>query len=141
MDMKVNTDLIKQLRQTRAWSQDELATAAGLSLRTVQRIESEGLASLESKKAIAGAFGVEAASLDDNRELHARLSSMCESQKRHGMTGAMVGGLAAYAAITYSFFWGDMPAFEAGTCYGVIAAVTGTCCMLIGIACKRMKRV
>lgn len=42
MDVKVDTALIKQLRQNRALSQEELAVASGLSLRTVQRIEAEG---------------------------------------------------------------------------------------------------
>lgn len=54
--MKVNTAQVSALRKRRSWSQDELATAAGLSLRTVQRIESEGTASLQSMKALAAAL-------------------------------------------------------------------------------------
>jgi transcriptional regulator with XRE-family HTH domain len=45
-----------RLRKQRSWSQDELATAAGLNLRTVQRIETQGTASLQSLKAIASAL-------------------------------------------------------------------------------------
>jgi len=62
-EMKVNTKLIKALREERAWSQEHLATVAGLSARTVQRLEADGNASLESKMAIAAAFGVEPARL------------------------------------------------------------------------------
>jgi transcriptional regulator with XRE-family HTH domain len=51
------------LREERAWSQEHLASVAGLSARTVQRLEAEGNASLESKMAIAAAFGVEPARL------------------------------------------------------------------------------
>jgi transcriptional regulator with XRE-family HTH domain len=54
--MKINSDSIVDRRKQRSWSQDELATAAGLNLRTVQRIENEGTASLESMKAIASAL-------------------------------------------------------------------------------------
>jgi transcriptional regulator with XRE-family HTH domain len=54
--MKVNTTQVSTLRKRRSWSQDELATAAGLNLRTVQRIESEGTASLQSMKALAAAL-------------------------------------------------------------------------------------
>jgi transcriptional regulator with XRE-family HTH domain len=54
--MKVNTTLVVELRKERSWSQDELATAAGLNLRTIQRIENEGTASLQSIKAIASAL-------------------------------------------------------------------------------------
>jgi transcriptional regulator with XRE-family HTH domain len=68
MEMKVNTKLIKTLREERAWSQEHLATVAGLSARTVQRLEAEGNASLESRMAIATAFGVEPARLMCERE-------------------------------------------------------------------------
>jgi transcriptional regulator with XRE-family HTH domain len=57
--MKVNTTRVADLRKQRSWSQDELATAAGLNLRTVQRIENEGTASLQSLKAIASALQVD----------------------------------------------------------------------------------
>ncbi|MBR9883422.1 MAG: helix-turn-helix transcriptional regulator [Oceanospirillales bacterium] len=62
--MKIDLELVKKLRADKAWSQEELAVAADLSLRTVQRIEKEGRASLESKKAIASAFGIKASNLD-----------------------------------------------------------------------------
>ena len=63
LEMKVNTKLIRALREERAWSQEHLATVAGLSARTVQRLEADGNASLESKMAIAAAFDVEPARL------------------------------------------------------------------------------
>jgi len=47
------------LRNRRSWSQAELAIAAGLNLRTIPRIEAEGVASLQSRKALASAFDVE----------------------------------------------------------------------------------
>src|SRR5215831_5239395 len=63
-DMKVNRSLILSLRKQRSWSQDELAVAAGLNLRTVQRIERSGSASLQSKKSLAAAFGIEVSDLE-----------------------------------------------------------------------------
>jgi transcriptional regulator with XRE-family HTH domain len=54
--MKVKTETVQDLRKEHSWSQDELATAAGLNLRTIQRIENEGSASLQSLKAIASAL-------------------------------------------------------------------------------------
>lgn len=56
--MKINADLVLRLRTKKSWSQDELAIASGLNLRTIQRIETEGSASLQSKKALASALGV-----------------------------------------------------------------------------------
>jgi transcriptional regulator with XRE-family HTH domain len=67
-DMKVNRSLILSLRKQRSWSQDELAVAAGLNLRTVQRIERSGSASLQSKKALAAAFGIEVSDLESPEE-------------------------------------------------------------------------
>lgn len=63
MEMKVNPQKIKQLREAHGWSQEHLAEVAGLSGRTVQRIEAEGNASPESRMAVAAALGVEAAAL------------------------------------------------------------------------------
>lgn len=62
MEMKINKELIKTQRTKRAWSQGQLADASGLSLRTIQRIEKDGVASLESAKSLAAVFemGVDA---------------------------------------------------------------------------------
>jgi transcriptional regulator with XRE-family HTH domain len=56
--MKINAELVIALRTKRAWSQDELSIASGLNLRTIQRIENEASASLQSKKALASVFGI-----------------------------------------------------------------------------------
>ncbi|MEM7361245.1 MAG: helix-turn-helix transcriptional regulator [Pseudomonadota bacterium] len=56
--MRVNAELIRKNRQNRSWSQEELAIATGLNLRTIQRIENTGSASLQSRKALAAVFGV-----------------------------------------------------------------------------------
>jgi transcriptional regulator with XRE-family HTH domain len=60
--MQVNSDRIIELRRNSAWSQDELATAAGLNLRTVQRAEKGRTASMQTLKALAAALE---ADLDD----------------------------------------------------------------------------
>ena len=60
--MAVSREKIRALREAKAWSQAHLAEAAGLSLRTVQRVEAEGSASAETRMAIAGALAV---SVDD----------------------------------------------------------------------------
>jgi DNA-binding XRE family transcriptional regulator len=57
--MKINAALVIALRAKRAWSQDELSVASGLNLRTIQRIENEASASLQSKKALASVFGID----------------------------------------------------------------------------------
>jgi transcriptional regulator with XRE-family HTH domain len=62
--MKLDAEKLKRLRESRGWSQEHLAGAAGLSVRTVQRAESEGSASRESKMCLAAALGVPHADLE-----------------------------------------------------------------------------
>lgn len=50
---------IKKLRQERQWSQEQLAEMTGLSVRTIQRIENDHKAGLESIKALSAVFEVE----------------------------------------------------------------------------------
>ncbi|MFL6676982.1 MAG: helix-turn-helix domain-containing protein [Burkholderiaceae bacterium] len=62
--MAISGKTIKALREARAWSQAHLAEAAGLSLRTVQRMEAEGTASAETRLAVAAALDVPVESLN-----------------------------------------------------------------------------
>ncbi|CAI1566542.1 anaerobic benzoate catabolism transcriptional regulator [Serratia quinivorans] len=55
----MQTYRIRQLRLDKGWSQEQLATIAGLSTRTVQRIENGEQASLETLTAIASAMGLQ----------------------------------------------------------------------------------
>ncbi len=61
--MQLNLHLIKQLRNERGWTQQQLADICAVSLRTVQRVEMQGVASLETCKALAAAFVIERAQL------------------------------------------------------------------------------
>jgi transcriptional regulator with XRE-family HTH domain len=64
-EMRVDPLKLRQLREERSWSQERLADAAGLSLRTVQRVEREGNASAETRLSLAGAFGVDVGTLSE----------------------------------------------------------------------------
>ena len=63
--MRVNAELIVRLRKERSWSQEELAIASGLNLRTIQRVEHHASASLQSKKALAAALDIDTRDLDE----------------------------------------------------------------------------
>ncbi|MBT8071463.1 MAG: helix-turn-helix domain-containing protein [Gammaproteobacteria bacterium] len=62
--MKINAELIIKQRKEKHWTQEELAIATGLNVRTIQRVESEASASLESKKALASALDINIQDLD-----------------------------------------------------------------------------
>ena len=63
MEEMINSDLVKALRLKKSWSQEKLATASGLSLRTVQRAENSGTSSLETKLALSAALNIPAEKL------------------------------------------------------------------------------
>jgi transcriptional regulator with XRE-family HTH domain len=63
MDMQIDPNRIRTERERRAWSQEHLAEVAGLSLRTIQRVETTGSASYETVKSIAAVLGLDVAEL------------------------------------------------------------------------------
>lgn len=56
MEMKIHAERILKERKAKAWSQQHLADASGLSLRTIQRVENNATGSLETIKALASCF-------------------------------------------------------------------------------------
>lgn len=74
MEMQVNIELIKRERAKRAWSKTQLADVSGLSLRTIQRIEKTGAASLESVMSIASVLELDVSDLQ--KKQHFTLKSL-----------------------------------------------------------------
>lgn len=66
-EMKIDARMVRKLRELRGWSQEQLAEAAGLGVRTVQRLESEGRASAETRTCLAAAFSVPQSVLNGER--------------------------------------------------------------------------
>lgn len=58
---------IKKMRLDNHWSQDQLAEMSGLSIRTIQRIESGENAGLESLKSLAAVFETDI--VDSNKKI------------------------------------------------------------------------
>lgn len=56
VDMKIDAGKIRAAREARGWSQDHLAQVAGLGVRTVQRVESDGSASKETLLCLSAAL-------------------------------------------------------------------------------------
>jgi transcriptional regulator with XRE-family HTH domain len=56
--MFLNKNSLKNLRLKNAWSQQHLADLCGLNIRTIQRVERDGIASFETTMALANAFNV-----------------------------------------------------------------------------------
>ncbi len=64
-EMKISPNTIRRLRLDRGWPQDQLATASGISLRTIQRVEAEGIASINTVVSLAATFNVNVKDLQE----------------------------------------------------------------------------
>lgn len=67
---------VKHRRETNHWSQEQLADMAGLSVRTIQRIEKGQNAGLESWKALSAVFEVSIAELQGEITMHSSTSEL-----------------------------------------------------------------
>ena len=61
--MKINIDKVKTIRLNKNLSQEQLSELSGLSLRTIQRIESGKSVSIETLKVLSIALGVDSSEL------------------------------------------------------------------------------
>ena len=136
MEEMINSDLVKALRLKKSWSQEKLATASGLSLRTVQRAENSGTSSLETKLALSAALNIPAEKL---MPISSNSSKTPQNQNTviYGYIGAGIGLVCSYSAITYSVIHNILPLGEAGLWYGIIGAFTGITCGAIGFLKQR----
>ena len=107
--MQISPEKIRYFRKENGWSQEVLAKASGLSLRTIQRAEKEGNASGESQLAIAAALN------KSTKEL-ALVSSQIEVQwKRRNIMQGIIALLVVFAAITMLVvLGGDIGMFSDG---------------------------
>lgn len=62
----LSKDRIQLFRKNNGWSQEVLAKAAGVSVRTIQRVEKEGKCSLETHLALSSVFNLAPNELLDN---------------------------------------------------------------------------
>ena len=122
--MKIDAELVKRMREERSWSQEHLATVAGVSLRTIQRLESEGSASLETRMALAGTFGIPAAHLLLKQHGRAPVSLWHKLGVGCGILGAVTGLLFAWSGALVS------PSSDHE--FGVMGALTGLTCAFVG---------
>ena len=61
--MLVDSKKMKQLRQSKNWTQQHLADVCDLSMRTIQRVEKDGVASNETISSYAAVFETQASEI------------------------------------------------------------------------------
>nr|WP_315221393.1 helix-turn-helix transcriptional regulator [uncultured Duganella sp.] len=107
-DMKLSAKTIKRLRAERAWSQEQLAEIADVSLRTIQRVEADGSASRETRMALAAAFDIDVRDLAEPdgatpEPPSAAPSAIHPTPKQYRVVG-MIALLAALLSAGVSYF-------------------------------------
>lgn len=73
---------IQKMRLQRGWSQQQLADAAGLSARTIQRIEGGASASTETLKSIAAVFEVDFSTLEPEPAMSSTATTTIDPRQR-----------------------------------------------------------
>lgn len=73
--------LIQKLRLKHGWSQQQLADASGLSVRTIQRIETGQPASIETLKSLAAVFEVDFSTLKPEQDMTSTENALSEKQE------------------------------------------------------------
>ena len=138
MDIMIDKNRVRILRNQWAWSQDHLASLSGLSLRTIQRIENDGTCSLESKKALAAVFNIKPSDMDVQV---AAIDYLAVSRRGRmfGFAGAIAGLICAYIGLTFSLMSGQITSADAGVYYGVVGALCGISCAIIGLLSNKRK--
>ena len=119
MDMKAKSSLIRKYRTKRMWSQEQLATVCGLGLRTIQRIESRGSVSLETIKALAAVFEVDADTLvwkDGDYQVY--------KHKQWSFVIFAIAPLIASLLLAFDDAYDIMPATVMGILFGLLTIIT-----------------
>ncbi len=126
---------IRELRKQKYWSQDQLAQMSGLSIRTIQRIERDQKAGLESLKALSAVFDIEISELQREAvDAAGIITAEQDDQKRkEAYTEGVIGiyklsGLAIFSLIsTFVFVVDDT------TGWGFIGLMAASWAVIIGV--------
>jgi len=73
--------IVRKLRLQRGWTQEDLARFAGLSVRSVQRVERGQQSSLETLKALAAVFETDVATIGNGGQEMSDTTVMPEDEK------------------------------------------------------------
>ena len=130
--MKIDVVQVKRLREEKSWSQEHLASAAGLSTRTVQRVEAEGVGSNETRLALAAALAVPVAKLAPAVDTGLLVSPGHRRGRRWGLVGVGIGAVGAFLGIASGLLGGNLSGSEAGVAAALVCAGLGVSAALIG---------
>jgi transcriptional regulator with XRE-family HTH domain len=120
-EMKISSAVVRRLRTEHGWSQDRLAQASGLSLRTIQRVEADGTASMETTVSLAATFGVQLTGL---LEEAGKEKAIPDTRSQHG---SLLAGMVVFtcALIGESGRLPDLPTSEGLVVINALLGIVG----------------
>jgi transcriptional regulator with XRE-family HTH domain len=106
LSTSLSPERVKHFRKDNGWSQELLAKAAGLSLRTIQRAEKDGNSSAETQLSLAAAFNI------SPKELFPVSSTLDVNWKRKSIMQSFLALLVVAGAIAMlAILAGDITVF------------------------------
>ena len=127
-EVRVDHRALRAFRTRRQWTQEELAAAAVLSDRTVQRAEAGKSVSIETLRGLAAALDVPSARL------------LVAAPIAPGLLWGGVCGATGMASAIYGILAGNASGAEAGVAFGLVGAVGGAAFAWLGIAINAWRR-
>ncbi|WP_448549486.1 helix-turn-helix transcriptional regulator [Thalassotalea fusca] len=119
--MKISAATVRRLRSERGWSQEQVAIASGLSVRTIQRVEAEGIASMATAVCLAATFEVALVDIQNAPSESAYISFVMN----YGWLFLCLV-ITTIAVINETLRFPDSPLTEAFASINLLLAVVGT---------------
>jgi len=134
MEMRVNSERVKTLRLAKGWSQEQLAEISSLGVRTVQRVEKDGVCSLETRNSLASALEIQSEDLQASEVDIERLATALRILNfgKYFLVACFCLGLLNAGV---NFIAGDLPLNRFTGSISVLFAISGavyTICYAIG---------
>jgi DNA-binding XRE family transcriptional regulator len=123
--MKINGDMVRSLREEKSGSQEHLADASGLSVRTIQRVESDGIGSAETRLALAATLGVPASALAPSATRVSKVPAQAYPVPKGAWIGLGVGIVCSIGGVVSGAYAGHVDAEHMWRSIGVICGLVG----------------
>jgi len=136
---------VQKRRQDKGWSQEHLAQLSGLSLRTIQRIESGKRAGNDSLNALAAAFTIDIADLREEQAMTASTTTPKTATPNSGTNqpeqadeysdhkSAFLMNLAAFVVIMPLLYWLNIELTPKVNWVKIVAVTWGAAFVLHGL--------
>ncbi|RUO65424.1 Helix-turn-helix [Pseudidiomarina planktonica] len=136
--MEINAEIIKKYRQKRCWSQLQLAEMAGISMRTLQRVEAQSTASLETIKSIASVLEISSEDLlqqENTSNLDAaKVDSTYQRKRTQLIVGVVLVCIVNVIALALLFYQREQQAIDESTFFILKNLVSVTLVLSVGVA-------